>query len=390
MSIFDEKLDRRGTACLKWDYADVSFGAEGVIPMWVADMDFPTPKAVTDAIIKRAGHGAFGYTGTPQSYYDAVIGWMRRRHGWDVQKDWIMFTPGVIPALYWAVEAFTGAEDKVLVQSPVYYMFYNAVKAKRRVCTCNLLRPEGGRYVIDFADLEEKLADPAVTLFILCSPHNPVGRVWSEEELGRIGELCLKHQVLLVSDEIHSDLVFPGHRHIPAASLSPEIAANTITLTAPSKTFNLAGLNHANAIISDPELRERFRAVAKGVACTSPSVFGLVTTEAAYNHGEPWLEELLAYLQGNFDYLKSFLEARIPKIKALEPEATYLIWLDCSALGMEDKALKAFLNQKARVALDDGSWFGGGGSGFARMNIACHRSTLEEALLRLEAAVNEL
>lgn len=390
MSRFDEKLDRRGTNCMKWDAADKAFGAEGVIPMWVADMDFATPREVTDAIIRRATHGAFGYNTVPQSYYDALIGWMQRRHNWQVEKDWVVYTPGVIPALYWAVGAFTKPGEKVLVQAPVYYVFYNAIAARKREVVCNqLVRTDAG-YRIDFEDLDRKLADPAVTLMIFCSPHNPVGRVWTREELEQVSALCLRHGVLLVSDEIHSDLVWRGHKHIPIASLSEEAAANTITCTAPSKTFNLAGLSTANAIISNKEIRDRFCEERRTSAIHSPDTFGAISLEAAYNYGEPWLEDLLDYLEANYSYLEQYLAAHLPQIKPLRPEGTYLIWLDFSALGLPAEELKTFLNQKARVAMDQGPWFGAGGEGFARMNLACHRSTLEEALDRLEKAIHEL
>ncbi len=390
MSRFDDKLDRRGTNCMKWDAADKAFESQDVIPMWVADMDFPAPRAVTEALARRATHGAFGYPIVPQSYYDAIINWMDRRHGWKIQKEWIAFTPGVIPALYWAVGAFTKPGEKVLVQSPVYYVFYNAIAARKREVVCNqLVRTEGG-YRIDFADLEEKLADPAVTLMIFCSPHNPVGRVWTREELEQVSSLCVKHHVLLVSDEIHSDLVWRGHKHIPIASVSDESAANTITCTAPSKTFNLAGLSTANAIISNKEIYDAFCAERRTSAIHSPDIFGMIALQEAYDHGGPWLEDLLDYLAANYDYLEQYLAEHLPQIKPLRPEGTYLIWLEFSALGLDKDALKAFLNQKARVAMDQGPWFGAGGEGFARMNLACHRSTLEEALARLDKAIHEL
>lgn len=387
MSRFDEKLERRNTGCMKWDVVDESFGAPDELPLWVADMDFETPKAVTDALIRRCLHGAFGYPIVPKSYYEAIIGWMRRRHGWEIKREWICFTPGVIPALYWAVEAFTAPEDTVLVQSPVYYMFYNAIKAKGRGTVCNVLKPTADGYRIDFEDLEAKLADPKVTMMIFCSPHNPVGRVWTREELMEVGWLCVKHGVLLVSDEIHADLVYKGHKHIPMASLGDEIAANTITCTAPSKTFNLAGLSTANAIIPDPEKFARFKAVAKSVAVSTPTILGITALEAAYNEGEPWLEDLIDYLQQNYDFLEGWLADHLPQLKPLRPEGTYLIWLDFRFLGLDKDGLKEFLNTKARVAMDQGAWFGEGGEGFARMNIACHRSTLEQALQRIKQAV---
>ena len=389
MSEFDEKLDRRGTDCMKWDVADKAFGAQDVIPMWVADMDFPTPRAVTEAIIRRATHGAFGYNVVPQSYYDSIIGWMQRRHDWKIEKDWIVYTPGVIPALYWAVGAFTKPDEKVLVQSPVYYVFYNAIAARKREVVCSeLVQTESG-YRIDFEDLEKKLADPSVKLMIFCSPHNPVGRVWTREELIRVSELCCKHGVLLVADEIHADLVWKGHKHIPVASVSEEAAANTITCTAPSKTFNLAGLATANAVISNPQIREQFCEERRKSAIHSPDTFGMVALEAAYNHGEVWLSDLMEYLEGNYELLEGYLREHLPEVKPLKPEGTYLVWLDFRSLGLDGDGLKQFLNQEARVAMDQGPWFGAGGQGFARMNLACHRSTLQDALQRLEHAIQK-
>ena len=387
MSCFDEKLDRRGTNCMKWDVADKAFEAEDVIPMWVADMDFATPRAITEAIIRRATHGAFGYNVVPQSYYDSIINWIGRRHDWHIEKDWIVYTPGVIPALYWAVGAFTKPGEKVLVQSPVYYVFYNAIAARKRDVVCNeLMRTEHG-YRIDFEDLEQKLADPSVTLMIFCSPHNPVGRVWTRQELEQVSDLCRKHHVLLVSDEIHSDLVWKGHKHIPIASVSQNSAQNTITCTAPSKTFNLAGLSTANAIIPNKDIRDRFCEERRTSAIHAPDTFGMVALQAAYDHGEVWLEDLLEYLAENYACLETYLAEHIPEIKPLRPEGTYLIWLDFSALNMNKEELKSFLNREARVAMDQGPWFGAGGDGFARMNIACHRSTLLQALARLENAI---
>lgn len=390
MSRFDEKLDRRGTGCMKWDAVDKGFEAEGLLPMWVADMDFEAPPAVTQAIIRRATHGAFGYPVVPPGYYDSLIRWMERRHGWQIKKEWIAYTPGVIPALYWAIGAFTGPGEKVLVQSPVYYVFYGAISARKRQAVCNQLVRTPGGYRIDFEDLAQKLADPAVTLMILCSPHNPVGRVWTREELARVSELCVQNHVLLVSDEIHSDLVWRGHKHIPAASLDGQAANNTIVCVSPSKTFNLAGLSTANVIIPNHEIYDRFVAERRTSSLHSPDIFGMVAQQAAYDHGEPWLEDLLDYLQANYDYLESWLAQNLPAVRPLRPEGTYLVWLDFTALGMGKDQLKAFLCQKARVALDQGAWFGQGGEGFARMNIACHRTTLQEGLERLKTAVDAL
>lgn len=379
---FDKKVVRKNTGCIKWDLGD-----ESVIPMWVADMDFETPQPVIDAVKKRAEHGIYGYSFLQDSYYEALINWMNKRHGWKVQKEWIAFAPGVVPAVNMLVRALTQPGDKVIIQSPVYYPFYKAVTNNGCQVIENPLIYEKGRYFMDFEDLERKIKDDRVKLLILCSPHNPVGRVWTREELTKLGNLCLKYEVLIISDEIHSDLIYSGNKHIPFASLSQQFAENSIVCTAPSKTFNLAGLQTSNIIIPNRKIRKLYDNVLESNGINEPNVFGIKACEAAYRDGEEWLHELLEYLEDNRDYLINYIESHIPEIKAIKPEGTYLVWLDCSKLGMKSEKLHEFFMEKAKVWFDEGYIFGCGGENFERVNIACPRATIEEALKRMEMAI---
>jgi cystathionine beta-lyase len=386
---FDRVIDRYNTNSIKLDYLQSVFGTDDVLPMWVADMDFEAPLPVSEALVTKAKHGIFGYSDGTESYYEAVMGWMSRRHDWRIEKDWICFSPGVVPALLWLVRAFVKPGEKVVLQSPVYPPVFRSIESNGAELLNNQLKLENGQYVIDFADLEEKLKSGAKML-ILCNPHNPVGRVWNREELMKIGELCLQYHVLVVSDEIHSDLVYPGQKHIPFAALSEELAMNSIVCTAPSKTFNLAGLQTSNIIIPNPELRRVFKEVLALNGISHPNIFGLVAMEAAYNEGEEWLDQLLNYLQENLNYLLQYLESNISWVKAIIPEGTYLVWLDFRELGLKPKALQAFLLKNARVAMNAGYTFGPGGEGFERLNIACPRSVLQEGIQRIAQAVNTL
>ncbi len=385
---FDEVIDRRNTASVKWDLADELFRTEGILPMWVADMDFRSPPAVIEALHARAAHGVFGYTACMASYYEAVIGWMKKRHDWDIARDWIVPSPGVVPALSMLVQALTGPVDRVILQTPVYYPFMAAIEKNGREILRNPLTLGDGRYRMDFDGLEQAAADPRAKLIILCSPHNPVGRVWAPDELRRLGEICIRNGVLVISDEIHGDLMLRGKAHMPFASLGDELSAHSITCTAPSKTFNLPGLQTANIIIPDEGIRKAFSAVLERNGIMEPNAFGPAALEAAYRHGEEWLEQLLRYIEGNLEFLKKFLSEKIPRIKVIEPDATYLVWLDCRGLGLDRKALKRLIRSDAKVALDEGHIFGSPeGDGFERVNIACPRSVLEEGLLRIERAV---
>ncbi|MHB1653203.1 MAG: MalY/PatB family protein [Desulfitobacteriaceae bacterium] len=386
---FDRVIERGNTNSVKWDFNHTIFGTSDVLPMWVADMDFEAPQPVVEALVEKAKHGIFGYVEAAESYYEAIIHWMRRRHHWEVEKDWITFSPGVVPALIWLVRALVRPGEKVVLQSPVYPPFSRAIENNGAELLNNQLKLENGHYVIDFVDLEQKLKSEAKML-ILCNPHNPVGRVWKREELVRLGQLCLEHNVIVVSDEIHSDLVYQGHEHIPFATLSEEMAMNSIVCTAPSKTFNLAGLQTSNIIIPNPKLRRVFRETLTVNSIHHPNVFGLIGLEAAYRQGEEWLDQLLDYLEENLNFLRKFLERNVPKVKVIIPEGTYLVWLDFRELGLEPKELQEFLLKKAKVALNAGWTFGPGGEGFERLNMACPRSILQEGLERIARAVNSL
>ncbi len=387
---YDQPINRLNTASGKWDGADRFLGVEakGALPMWVADMDFAVPQPVIDALKKRAEHGIFGYPMLTDSYYDAVIGWMDRRYNWSVKREWIHYSPGVVAALNCLVQAFTKEGDSIAIQSPVYYPFTNCIINNSRQVVLNCLKFEDGRYTMDYEDLDKKLANNNVKMLILCNPHNPVGRVWTKDELIELGEICLKHKVLLISDEIHADLTFRGFATTAFAGISEEFAQNTIVCTAASKTFNLAGLQTSNIIIPNEEIGLIFSNYMKKLHLLTPNIFGQVATEAAYNYGEEWLEQFKDYLQQNLEYLIQFFASKIDTIKVIKPEGTYLIWLDCRGLGMKEQALKQFMLVQAKVALDDGYLFGPGGEGFTRINIACTRATLKEALNRIERAIN--
>jgi len=389
---FDEVIDRTNYHSVKWDELKTKFGdiPKDVLPMWIADMEFRSPQPVIEAIKKANEHGIYGYTSRPDSYYQAIIDWMERRHNWKVKKDWLAFSPGVVPALSFIIRAFCQPGDKVVVQPQVYYPFFRVIENNGCHVVNNPLKLSNKKYFIDWEDLERKVDDPRAKLLILCSPHNPVGRVWQKEELIILGEICLKHHIIVVSDEIHADILFKGYRHIPFASISPAFAHNSITCTAPSKTFNLAGLQTSTIIIPNKKYYKIYNNILDSLALDENNVFGLVALEAAYRDGEEWLEQLLSYLNENLEFLMKYFKERIPKIKVIKPEGTYLVWLDCRQLGLSDKDLNNFMIKKARVALDDGYWFGAEGKGFMRINIACPRSFLEEGLKRIERAVKSL
>lgn len=387
---FDTLYDRGATDSLKWADREARCGSEDAIPLWVADMDFACPPEVARAVQARAAHPIYGYPVRSESYYQAVCAWMERRHGWKIKPEWLVYVPGVVPALNFAVHAFTRPGDGVVIQPPVYYPFRKSILENGRRLLENPLVRRGDRYEMDLQGLK-KAADSGAKLLILCSPHNPVGRVWEKRELEDLAEVCLTRDILLVSDEIHFDLVLgrqEGRRHTCAASISEEIARRTITLTAPNKTFNIAGLTMGNAVISDPRLREAFKAAVGGSGIEVSNVFGNVAAEAAYREGEAWLDQLLSYIEGNYRFFAEFLAEKIPEIRALPLEGTYLAWLDCTGLGLDDAALKRFFCEEARLWLDDGPKFGTGGSGFMRLNLAAPRSILEESARRLEKAVS--
>jgi cysteine-S-conjugate beta-lyase len=382
---FDDLIDRRGTGSLKWDYLEMVNDNE-IIPMWVADMDFKAPKEVVDALIERAEHGIFGYTPVPDSYYREVIEWIRKRHGWELEKEWIATTPGVLPAVVIAIQAFTEPGDGILIQPPVYHPFRKIIQDNERLPVDSPLSLINGEYRMDYANFE-KQAKNGVRMMVLCSPHNPVGRVWKRDELEKLAEICIDNNILILSDEIHFDLIMKGYEHVPMASLSREIAEHTITFTSASKTFNLPGLSCANAIISNKKLLDRFNHIRGSLCIGMPNIFGLVAAETAYKHGAEWLEQLLEHIEKNYEYLASFIEKNIPEIGVSRLEGTYLAWLDFRELGLPDEELDTLLLREAKIWLDNGPKFGKGGEGFQRLNLACQRETLEKGLKRLASAV---
>ncbi|MGE5613107.1 MAG: MalY/PatB family protein [Bacillota bacterium] len=384
--LFDEVVDRKNTDSIKYDFAAKYGMPENVLPLWVADMDFRAPSCVIDALVEKSRHGIFGYSESGKGYFEAVKNWFQKRHGWDVHEDWLVKAPGVVFAICVAIRALTGEGDSVLIQQPVYYPFADSVLANGRKLVVNQLRYDGGRYSIDFDDFERKIREERVKLFILCSPHNPVGRVWTRDELVRMGDICLKNGVIVVSDEIHMDFVYPGYRHLIFAEQKPEFMQNSITCTAPTKTFNLSGLQVSNIFIPNKGIRSAFRKELRKSGYSQLNIMGLTACKAAYADGEEWLDQLIDYLHGNLAYLRSFLKDRLPQVFLVEPEGTYLAWLDFSRLGLSDTELERLIVHKAGLWLSRGTIFGKGGKGFQRINIACPRSILEEGLHRLEKA----
>jgi cystathionine beta-lyase len=385
---FDKVIDRRGTCSVKWDNAEQFFKLKGVLPMWVADMDFRSPEPVVDALKQVADRGIFGYSGAPDSFYDAVRGWMQKRHGWHIEREWFVLTPGVVPALRLLVKTFTRPGDQVVVQSPVYYPFFDAIRDNGCEILDSPLRLSGNQYLMDLDDLEAKIG-ARTKMIILCSPHNPIGRVWNAGELKALGDLCIRHGILVVSDEIHGDLIHRGFRHVPFPTLAPEFVGKSVVCTAASKTFNLPGLKTSSIIIADKEMRDRFCATMRSCGMGAPNMFGLAATEAAYRNGESWLEQLLDYLKGSVEFLKRFASERMPGLKVAQPQGTYLVWLDFRGCGIDPARLGVFVREDAKVGLEAGRMFGCKEEGFERMNIACPRSVLEEALARLEKAVRK-
>ncbi|MGG0644555.1 MalY/PatB family protein [Sporosarcina gallistercoris] len=386
---FDTVVDRMKSSSVKWDGAEALFGEKDLLPLWVADMDFKVPEEVSRAVADKAAHGIFGYTIREESYYQSIIEWMKTRHNWTIEKEWICHSPGVVTALSLAVQAYTNPGDKVIVQPPVYYPFMKVTETNGREVVFNPLVNNKGTYEMDFEDLLSKI-DASVKLLMLCNPHNPGGFVWKKEDLQRLGDICMEHGILVISDEIHSDLVFKKGSHVPFASLSEQFAQNSITCTAPSKTFNLAGLQTSNIIIPNEELREKFAAETDRNAIGMPNSFGPVATEAAYTYGGQWLDEVMNYVEGNLKFITDYFAEYVPAMKVLPLEATYLAWIDCTDLGMTPEELETFFLSKAHVALNQGKVFGPGGEGFVRMNLACSRSIVEKAAKQIKDAVNTL
>ncbi|AGE64742.1 cystathionine beta-lyase [Bacillus subtilis XF-1] len=385
---FDKREERLGTQSVKWDKTGDLFGVTDALPMWVADMDFRAPEAITEALKERLDHGIFGYTTPDQKTKDAVCGWMQNRHGWKVNPESITFSPGVVTALSMAVQAFTEPGDQVVVQPPVYTPFYHMGEKNGRHILHNPLLEKDGAYAMDFEDLETKLSDPSVTLFILCNPHNPSGRSWSREDLWKLGELCLEHGVTVVSDEIHSDLMLYGHKHTPFASLSDDFADISVTCAAPSKTFNIAGLQASAIIIPDRLKRAKFSASLQRNGLGGLNAFAVTAIEAAYSKGGPWLDELISYIEKNMNEAEAFLSTELPKVKMMKPDASYLIWLDFSAYGLSDAELQQRMLKKGKVILEPGTKYGPGGEGFMRLNAGCSLATLQDGLRRIKAALS--
>jgi cystathionine beta-lyase len=386
---FNKIINRKGTESVKYDLAEKLFGSGEVLPMWVADMDFEVGDFVIEALSERIKHPVFGYTFRPDRYFETIASWMSRRHGWEVRPDAIGFSPGIVPALNMCVLEFTEPGDRVVVQPPVYFPFFSAVSNHGRELVYNQLKQQEGYYEIDFASLEEDFKGGA-KLFFLCHPHNPVGRVWNRQELEKVAELCVRYNVLVVSDEIHSDLILGEHKHIPLASLGKEIADLTLTCMAPSKTFNLAGLYTSMVIATNPKLKKRYEKVLDAVHVGGDNILGQVALEAAYTHGDDWLDQLLVYLEGNYQLLYRMLQSSVPEIVVSPLEATYLVWLDLSFLGMGDKELNRFIIDQAGLGLNNGPMFGPGGEQHQRLNIATPSKVVEEGVGRLIRAIGEL
>lgn len=395
--MFNKEIDRVGSGSAKWDAAPAIFGEKDILPMWVADMDFQVAAPISQAIVRQAEHAIYGYPAESETLRQSVVDRMRAKFDWEIKEDWLVFSTGIVHALHMIIKAFTTPGDGVVIQPPVYYPFYSAITNNGCAVIENQLLENNGDYFMDFAGLENCFQPDLggfgpkpsrARIMLLCSPHNPVGRVWTKQELEEAAQIALANDALIISDEIHAELLFSGNQHTPTSMLSNDVARRTITCFSPSKTFNLAGLNTSVLIIPDPKIRAIFKERTAGFHAT-PGVLGLAAMEAAFRHGDPWLQELILYLEGNLKYLVEFFKTRLPQLPVTLPQGTYLVWIDCRKLGLNDSELRNFMRQKAKVGLDDGYMFGTGGSGFQRINIACPRSRLEEGLARIEKAVNK-
>lgn len=385
---FDEVINRLNTGCRKWDALEEVFGAKDILPLWIADMDFAAVPAIRQALVDKANHGIYGYNTVGTSFYEAPRQWVKARHQWEIEREWIQSAPGVVPSINFAIQAFTVPGDEIIIQTPVYPPFFSCILKNKRQVVENPLLNFNGHYEMDFADLERKIT-PKTKMLLFCSPHNPVGRVWTKAELLRLSEICLRHKIIIVADEIHSDLIYSRHKHIPLASLSPAVSQLTVTCISPSKTFNIAGLYASFMITADPQKRSLLADVMEVLDFSKGNLFAVAAVEAAYYEGAAWLDRLLPYLESNADYTANYLEKFLPEIKVKKPEGTYLAWLDFTRLFQEPAPLKEFLIQRARVGLNDGATFGKQGAGFSRLNFACPRSQLHEGLERIKAAMAE-
>lgn len=383
---FNERTMRRGTLSYKWDQGQTLFGDDEVLPLWVADMDFKCSPAIIQAVTERAAQGIYGYTIRTKEYLNAITGWFQRRHGWNVDESWLTDSPGVVPSLSLAVQSLTEPGDEIILQSPVYNPFYDVIQRNGRKLAESPLLLKKGRYEMDYEKLETLMSGGA-KLLLLCSPQNPGGRVWTKEELVRLGDLCVKYDVKVIADEIHCDLILPGHQHFPFASLSEQFAERTITCLAPSKTFNMPGLSTSFTVISNPRLKRRFDERIHALSIGSVNFFGPPATIAAYNESEPWLDALLTYIAANQEFAISYLSDHLPALVPVRSEGTYLLWLDCRSLGLDSKELKQLMYKEAKIAFNEGSIYGHEGEGFLRINLACPRDLLAEALDRFASAV---
>ena len=385
---FDKKVDRKNTDCLKFDFAVERGKPADVLPLWVADMDFKTSSLVVDEIKKRVEHGIFGYTETGEEYFNTVSSWFSKHHNLKIEKEWIVKTPGVVFALAMAVKAYTKEGDSILIQQPVYYPLSEVINDNKRVVVSNdLVLGEDNKYHIDFEDFERKVVSNNIKLFILCSPHNPIGRVWKKEELEQLAKIAIKHDLIVVSDEIHADFTYEGYKHIPLLNIDERLKSRVITCTSPGKTFNLAGLQISNIFIPDNDLRDKFKKQVAAAGYSQVNTMGIVACEASYKYGVEWYQELKKYLQANLEFVKDYLKNELPQIKLIEPEGTYLVWLDFSGLKYNDNELEDLIVNKAKLWLDSGAIFGKSGSGFQRINIATNRSIIKEALDRIKKVI---
>lgn len=386
---FDTVIERRGTDCIKYDQAEVRGKSPDLLPLWVADMDFALPPEILRPLHDRVGHGIFGYSEPNDDYFEAVHGWFSTRYGWDVKREWAVFTPGVVFAIATAIRAFSDPGDAVLIQPPVYYPFRGMIEANgRTTATASLVYDaEAHAYSIDFDAFERVVAETQPKVFLLCNPHNPGGRVWTPDELRRLGDICMAHDVIVVSDEIHQDFARPGFAHTVFAALDERFAARSVTCTSPSKSFNIAGLQVSNVFIPDPALRRRYLDAYRATGYGELNSVGIAAGRACYQHGGPWLDALKKYLEGNLAFMRDYLAEHAPQLALVEPQSTYLVWVDCKALNLTDEGLRHLVEDEARLWLDMGTMFGEEGSGFIRFNIACPRATLAQALEQLAGAL---
>lgn len=384
---FDEIIDRRGTNALKTDALATRYGNPDLISLWVADMDFKSPPAVADAIIERAKHGIFGYTGPSQEYYNSIINWVDRHHNWKIQQEWLTFIPGIVKGIAFVIDCFTSRDHQVIIQPPVYHPFRIIPSLHHRIVKDNPLKLEAGQYKMDVDGLKAMI-EPASKVLILCNPHNPGGRVWTRQELVDIAEICYEHKILVISDEIHSDLAFSPNKHIPFASVSEKAAQNSITFMAPSKTFNIAGIVSSYSIIPNKELRDKFNTYLESSELDEGHIFAYLAAQAAYEHGDEWLTQAKNYIWKNITFVDEYLKVNIPQIRAMIPEASFLIWLDCTELNLSQKDLVSLFVDDAKLALNDGTMFGHGGEGYMRMNIGTPLANIQKALDNLKKAVD--